>query len=42
MVVLVGKREIAQKMVENNRQTMRYTGLAARLFVGGGEQSELY
>ena len=35
MVVLVGKREIAQKMVENNRQTMRYTGLTARLFVGG-------
>lgn len=42
MVVLVGKREVAQKMVENNRQAMRYTGLAARLFVGGGEQGELY
>ena len=36
MVVLVGKREIAARMVENNKQTMRYTGLTARLFVGGG------
>ena len=33
MVVLVGKSEIAERMVANNRQTMRYTGLAARLFV---------
>ncbi len=40
MVVLVGKREIAEKMVENNRQAMRYTGLTARLFVGGGNQDE--
>ena len=34
MVILVGKREVAERMVANNRQTMRYTGLAARLFVG--------
>ena len=35
MVVLVGRREIAEKMVQNNKQTMRYTGLTARLFAGG-------
>ena len=40
MVVLVGKREIAEKMVENNRQAMRYTGLTARLFVGGSNRDE--
>ncbi|MBR7112379.1 MAG: ATP-dependent RecD-like DNA helicase [Clostridia bacterium] len=38
MVVLVGRREIAEKMVENDRQAMRYTGLVARLFVGGGDK----
>ncbi|MBQ3056675.1 MAG: ATP-dependent RecD-like DNA helicase [Clostridia bacterium] len=41
MVILVGKREIAEKMVQNNRQAMRYTGLAARLFVGGEKQNEV-
>ncbi|MBR2011113.1 MAG: ATP-dependent RecD-like DNA helicase [Clostridia bacterium] len=41
MVVLVGKREIAETMVQNNRQAMRYTGLAARLFVGGEHQNEV-
>ncbi|MBR3862885.1 MAG: AAA family ATPase, partial [Clostridia bacterium] len=41
MVILVGKREIAEKMVQNNRQAMRYTGLAARLFVGGEKQNEI-
>ena len=33
MVILVGEGEIAQKMVSNNRQSMRYTGLAERLAV---------
>jgi len=27
MVILVGREEIARTMVENNRQSMRYTGL---------------
>ncbi|MBE6554405.1 MAG: ATP-dependent RecD-like DNA helicase [Ruminococcaceae bacterium] len=27
MVILVGRREIAERMIANNRQTMRYTGL---------------
>ena len=27
MVILVGRAEIVEEMVENNRQTMRYTGL---------------
>ena len=31
MVILVGRTEIAQQMVDNNRQAMRYTGLAVRL-----------
>ena len=31
MVILVGQSDIARRMVENNRQTMRYTGLAVRL-----------
>ncbi len=31
MVILVGRREIVELMVENNRQSMRYTGLARRL-----------
>ena len=34
MVILVGREEIALQMVENNRQSMRYTGLAGRLFAG--------
>ena len=33
MVILVGRREIAEKMIENNRQSLRYTGLAKRLFM---------
>ncbi len=33
MVILVGRAEIAEQMVKNNRQSMRYTGLAARLGV---------
>ena len=36
MVILVGREDIAAQMVENNRQSMRYTGLWARLAVGGG------
>ncbi len=36
MVILVGRADIAAQMVQNNRQAMRYTGLAARL--GGGEK----
>ncbi len=31
MVILVGREEYVKKMVENNRQSMRYTGLAKRL-----------
>jgi hypothetical protein len=27
MVILVGREEIVSQMVENNRQSMRYTGL---------------
>ena len=34
MVILVGRRDIAEEMVKNNRQSMRYTGLCARLFAG--------
>ena len=33
MVIIVGEREIVRTMVENNRQSLRYTGLA-RLFKG--------
>ncbi len=36
MVILVGRREVAETMIKNNRQSMRYTGLAGRLFAGGG------
>ena len=35
MVILVGREEIINQMVDNNRQSMRYTGLAGRLKVGG-------
>jgi hypothetical protein len=28
MVIIVGDREIVKTMVENNRQMLRYTGLA--------------
>ena len=38
MVILVGEKHVAERMVANNRETMRYTGLVARLF-GGGEDS---
>lgn len=31
MVILVGKAEYVKRMVENNRQSLRYTGLSARL-----------
>ena len=34
MVILVGRADIAAQMVNNNRQAMRYTGLAARLASG--------
>ncbi len=35
MVILVGREDIAAQMVNNNRQSMRYTGLCARLLAGG-------
>ena len=35
MVILVGREEIISQMVENNRQSMRYTGLAEWLSEGG-------
>jgi exodeoxyribonuclease V alpha subunit len=31
MVILVGRQEIVKTMIDNHRQSMRYTGLAARL-----------
>ena len=31
LVILVGREEIVREMVENDRQTMRYTGLASWL-----------
>ena len=31
MVILVGRSDVVEKMVDNNRQSMRYTGLARRL-----------
>jgi exodeoxyribonuclease V alpha subunit len=37
MVVLVGREDIISEMVNNNHQTLRYTGLAKRLAV---KQSE--
>ncbi len=37
MVVLVGRRDIVEQMVKNDRQSMRYTGLAARLSAGTKE-----
>ncbi len=33
MVILVGREDIVRTMVDNNRQSMRYTGLAMRLEV---------
>ena len=33
MVILVGKEDIIEEMVNNNRQTLRYTGLSKRLCV---------
>lgn len=36
MVILVGREEVARTMVENNRQSMRYTGLAHWLREGEG------
>ena len=37
MVILVGRAAIVSQMVQNNRQAMRYTGLAARLGAGRKE-----
>ena len=31
MVILVGREDIVRTMVDNNRQSMRYTGLIYRL-----------
>lgn len=31
MAILVGREEILGRMIENDRQSMRYTGLAQRL-----------
>ncbi|MBQ3126159.1 MAG: ATP-binding domain-containing protein, partial [Clostridia bacterium] len=39
MVIIVGSREIVGRMVANARQSMRYTGLAARLADGGEENA---
>jgi exodeoxyribonuclease V alpha subunit len=36
MVVLVGREDVVRSMVENNRQSLRYTGLARWL----GEREE--
>ena len=37
MVILVGNEEIARRMVENNCQSMRYTGLCDLLCQGGAQ-----
>ena len=37
MVILVGREDIAAEMVRNNKQSMRYTGLYARLATGDGQ-----
>ena len=37
-VIVVGKSEIIEAMVQNNRQTLRYTGLARRLKKGDSAQ----
>ncbi|MBQ2767064.1 MAG: ATP-dependent RecD-like DNA helicase [Clostridia bacterium] len=37
MVIIVGNADIVRMMVENNRQSMRYTGLASRLREGDAE-----
>lgn len=34
MAILVGKETVAEQMVANNREALRYTGLTARLLVG--------
>ena len=38
MVILVGRTEIVEAMVNNNRQSMRYTGLARRLMKKNGDE----
>jgi exodeoxyribonuclease V alpha subunit len=40
MVILVGDEKIIKIMVENDRHTMRYTGLARILALGDGENEE--
>ena len=37
MVILVGRGEVVETMVNNNRQSMRYTGLARRLMKKNGD-----
>ena len=39
MVIIVGREEVVSEMVENNRQTMRYTGLAQWLSVNGENEA---
>ena len=39
MAVLVGREEIMERMVDNNCQSMRYTGLAERL-KGKGDKTK--
>lgn len=38
MVILVGKESVVRRMVENNREARRFTGLCAWLFRGKNEQ----
>ena len=38
MVILVGRKDIVETMIANNRQTLRYTGLEKRL--AGGKEGE--
>ncbi|MBR7185059.1 MAG: ATP-dependent RecD-like DNA helicase [Clostridia bacterium] len=40
MVIIVGRAEIVQMMVDNNRQSMRYTGLAVRLALEKAEDAQ--
>ena len=41
LVVLVGKEEIIHKMVDNNREDMRYSGLKEKL-VQSNDEVEMF
>ena len=37
MVILVGRRDVVETMISNNRETLRYTGLERRLAEGSAD-----